>query len=103
MAFSLDNIRVSLLICSASDNFIVLKRGLVTDHRKNIEDSTALVASVDSAQAFQFTVDQVVVDVLLSLAHLLQGSVELVHHLDVASLDGSRLFDAPLVELLKSA
>ena len=62
-----------------------------------------MLAAVKTVQALDLALDQVVVNVLLGLANLLESPLQLVHDLDVTNFDGLALISDLLVQGLQLA
>ena len=99
--FSVDNIRVALIPSNTSHDLIILEGRKSVNEGKRIEDRLAMLSIVHSLQFRNITVHQVVVDFLLGFGDLLEGLIELVHNLDVASLNSFGKVGAALVKSLE--
>ena len=99
----IDDVRVALSLSNAPADLVVLKWRHTVDKGHGVEDGLALLAIVDALEILVLAVDELVIDLLLSLADLLQGSVKQVHHLDVARFDGLGLDRASVMQALELA
>ena len=98
-----DHVRVALLCRDSPHDLVVLERSVPSHSVGHSEEVGFVLAAVKTVQPLDLALDQVVVNVLLGLANLLESPLQLVHDLDVTHFDGLALISDLLVEGLQLA